>query len=570
MKLAPSEIWIAANLCSEAEQLQFWSKLEGAPILHAQLGSGIVKRIYRDRFLGFGNEIAIDVDFQGGIKTFQIAHFAESALWRSVVVEATWGQFVSNRADEYRTAKAAHAAKRSEEKALEREKLRLERDRVARDKAQKEQEKRSWRESSCEIDLLLFDLDGTLLDTSHAEHLRGPENVSKADEEYLRQVRDAASSSISLISEHRVLQLAKDFPRLKFGIVSRAPRAYVRTMLASRCPAVHWASVVAYEDVVKPKPHPDGIRRAAAEAGVKELSRVAMIGDDPVDIRAAYNAACRSVLYMRGWPPDAFANRNPDRRRYYRARELLADAILEKEEQFEGYLDNPSSFMPYLDHVAATMRSQLDREPRSEHMNLFRPRKESEKPEWVGVQVCGRYFVGGMARHELTRLLLSFKDNTTYPQWWTEAVAAIARKFARNLQSLDDATLSKSREVVITVIPAKHGRPRRLESLLEMVSTLWSDGIEGISVDTDVYRYLENARSHNKDKLTLVERFEDAEQNLRVHNTNAVKGKRLLVIDDISTSGATLFWASKRALEAGAVSVESVALAKSIGKDVEA
>jgi beta-phosphoglucomutase-like phosphatase (HAD superfamily) len=84
---------------------------------------------------------------------------------------------------------------------------------------------------------------------------------------------------------------------LKQGAASNATRGAVETNL--RCLAPHFTleAVVARDDVVRPKPHPEPYLLAAERLGV-DPARCIAIEDSPVGARAAYEAG----MHVVAWP----------------------------------------------------------------------------------------------------------------------------------------------------------------------------------------------------------------------------------------------------------------------------
>ena len=81
----------------------------------------------------------------------------------------------------------------------------------------------------------------------------------------------------------------------------------------------------------------------------------------------------------------------------------------------------------------------------------------------------------------------------------------------------------------------------------------------GLNVDCEV---LEKVRDTlNQAKLTRSERIENLENAFRVLNKSKVKGKTILIVDDVFTTGTTMNECSKTLLDAGAKEVYTITLA---------
>ncbi|MBO9741409.1 phosphoribosyltransferase, partial [Xanthomonas axonopodis pv. begoniae] len=86
-----------------------------------------------------------------------------------------------------------------------------------------------------------------------------------------------------------------------------------------------------------------------------------------------------------------------------------------------------------------------------------------------------------------------------------------------------------------------------------------------ISFVPDVMSYNAGAKSHNKEHLDKLARFENVRDHLEVKRPSSISRKHVIVIDDVVTSGASLIYASKYMRAAGASNVHCVALAHAIG-----
>jgi ComF family protein len=64
--------------------------------------------------------------------------------------------------------------------------------------------------------------------------------------------------------------------------------------------------------------------------------------------------------------------------------------------------------------------------------------------------------------------------------------------------------------------------------------------------------------------LTDARRFENLRSAFRSHHAGLVRGKRILLVDDVMTTGATVASASAALLEAGARSVSVLTVARSV------
>ena len=86
-----------------------------------------------------------------------------------------------------------------------------------------------------------------------------------------------------------------------------------------------------------------------------------------------------------------------------------------------------------------------------------------------------------------------------------------------------------------------------------------------VSFVSDLLAYKEGVRSNSNEKLSSSERFENIRDHLFVRRTDALKNPvKILVIDDVSTTGSTLIYAKKYLLGAGASEVTCLSIAMNI------
>lgn len=86
-----------------------------------------------------------------------------------------------------------------------------------------------------------------------------------------------------------------------------------------------------------------------------------------------------------------------------------------------------------------------------------------------------------------------------------------------------------------------------------------------MNVDTTLLLKIRNTRTQAN--LTRIERMENLDSAFMVSNKKAVKGKTILIVDDVFTTGTTINECAKTLVEAGAKAVYSVTLAHAHFKD---
>lgn len=176
------------------------------------------------------------------------------------------------------------------------------------------------------IKTILFDLDGTLIDTNELihqsfKHTLEAYGYSFSDEEILQFNGPPLAATFSnlnpaqtedMIHSYRTHNLAhhneyvKVFPRveetllqlkekgIKMGIVSTKMRSGVDLGLEVTGLASHFETVITYNDVHHPKPHPEPVLKAMKQLGA-DVESTLMVGDNYHDIEAGKNAGMQTA-----------------------------------------------------------------------------------------------------------------------------------------------------------------------------------------------------------------------------------------------------------------------------------
>lgn len=244
----------------------------------------------------------------------------------------------------------------------------------------------------------------------------------------------------------------------------------------------------------------------------------------------------------------------------YWAVERLPDAVIADPSVLAMVLAHPKGFLPDLEYMSDAEASMLGRRPRVDTINHFFPRPDNG---YVPIQCLGRLF--GEYKdlkprrqwHALTDEILAHKDATEFPNGWVQALKAALNRAA----AAGDCT--------VTVIPFKPGRVPRLEALLEQLrlankQDLFREGVT-FRFEPALLAFRDGAVSSHGRHLSREERFANVRENLYVAQPERVRGRRIVVIDDVTTTGATLLWAHRHLSRAGAQSVTCISLAKAVG-----
>lgn len=411
-----------------------------------------------------------------------------------------------------------------------------------------------------EFELLVFDLDNTLLRTDAIANFRGADFVDQQPPNYRESLATHARASVTPIYPQTFFEaLKRAHPQLRIGVFTRAPRAYLDVLLALFYPGFAFDATVAAREVAHPKPAPDGIWDIALKTGATDASRVAVIGDDKVDLQAAYRAGVWMVSEESAWPAKLHFDQ-------YGMLERMPDARVKGPADLLAFLQSRVEHLPLMEAWAVYGKAPgTARPPRIEAINHFDRTPEKRAP--VRIQVLGRRFRDDdedkhrRAWHRLSMDIEGLKDAEAFPDYWIGAIRAALTEKAR---------FAKGNHAVVTVIPAKPGRQPRLERLLAQLAQSHRDmpirvrDRQMLSFKPDVFAYLEGVRSHHGEFLSAAERFANVRDHFRVVNPLLVAGRSFIVLDDVTTSGATLFYAHHYLVDNGAASVLPLSFTKAV------
>lgn len=411
------------------------------------------------------------------------------------------------------------------------------------------------------IRLCLFDLDQTLIDTSDLQELREA-GRHRADLAYPQEVSTAFfSRERYIINEFTLVALTLQNPGLKIGVFTRSPRRYVDAILAAAYALVEWDVTIAYEDVQNHKPSAEGIYRAMQAVGLNDsatLPDVLMVGDSDVDIRAAYHAGCIAALFKQGWP-QAYE------RTHWRSMGLLPDLILNDESELQTSVANPARALPDLECLLE--RSQPPPTPRFDEIGKFFPNDRTRHVVFAAGRSFADYRTLDQRRawHRLSQSILQHKDSVQFPHEWT---LTVQRFIAYHYRMISAFPIGPGPELVVTCIPARPERVHRLGHFINQLAASYGNlpllNRLRLTFDHGLLAYRPGVRSQSRDHLNPAERFENVRDHLHVVNPAGARGRRFLVIDDVTTTGATLLYAKKYLMEAGATSVDCFSLAQNI------
>lgn len=404
------------------------------------------------------------------------------------------------------------------------------------------------------FELCLFDLDNTLIKTDDLQELREA-SKNNTDPHHLARLRTLIQNDPARrIYDYPFLQtLRGHFPQLKLGVFTRAPRSYTETLLAWAYPGFDWDVVIAYEDVFPTKPYGNGVHTAMEAVGVEYIDRVALIGDNDIDVKAAYNAGCLVAVDNRSWPHRMLPE-------HWRAQDLIPDGIIKSPQDVLDFIRDHRPFLPNLERLLEG--GAFQRRLRYDKVGYW----ADGDGRRYSISVAGRCISNHNSvqwrreSHALSDSIAANKDSHAFPPAWLEAV--------RNFIDQNFSPMFHHKEVVVTVVPHRPGREPRLERLLNQLDAyLGANPIEAaVTCVPDLLAYTAGVKSNHNEFLSRAQRFENVRDHLIVNRPELATARQsYLVIDDVVTTGASLIYSQKLLEGADAREVHLLGLGKNIG-----
>ncbi|CAG2159437.1 HAD-IA family hydrolase [Cupriavidus numazuensis] len=394
--------------------------------------------------------------------------------------------------------------------------------------------------------VILFDFDSTLVNTRSVREIRESVEYDLLTPETMAQVApyQPVPELIRALKERGVL----------LGIVSNAGRGYIDRILAHLGMRNDFDVVVTYSDVKRagkePKPAPDGILLALEQLGEESGPHVLYVGDEYIDIVAAYNAGVTPIVPT--WASRETVSTAP-------AAALSSRDLID-------YFDDPSDFRLFAERAAEHQSINFHR-----GATFFLPLDLSGNVITVGEQLrilcLGRYYsqkaVATASLHEAHALSQDIVRKESIPQfelqpYWVDVVLHVLRRapeyLFHNEHPFD----------LITVVPGKAGGHPRLENFLRRVQQAAGPEFAGVSFDASLLRYVDDALKQKT--LSADQRAAEAKRALQLAGVAAerIRGRHVLVIDDVVTTGSTIARSIDLLEKAGAASVTGLAFAKTV------
>lgn len=391
------------------------------------------------------------------------------------------------------------------------------------------------------VDAVLFDLDNTLVNSK---------TLKKFRESRDRQGLTDALKSIKPYKNTTALLEGIKKKGILLGLITNSPRWYAEKVI-SHIGIELFDVVITYDDVGPNgiKPSPEGINKAIIELGLNKKNNIIYIGDEFTDMNAAYYAGVKPIA-------PSWASRDPISQ--MPAAVMCTNNLLRQLDSFENI-----ALIADLSADKGTFqfeKEQLNFAPLDQYGNVVSANRDE-----IFTVCFGRYFSqSGLLtssyhqHHNLSKTIYEKEKNSTFvaPEYWVDllskAITSLPKFFLECNQQFD----------IITVIPSKKGRNPRLENLLSRIERNAKHSSDFIK---DIFYFDDDAQSLKS--LGNKERREEEVNNklhLKKKYQEYIRGKKVVVIDDVITTGSTLRRASNLLLDNGAERVINLCLAKTV------
>lgn len=388
----------------------------------------------------------------------------------------------------------------------------------------------------------IFDLDNTLCLTDSLEGIRTSGNPSLLTDDIL------AGISLFDCITYVLDELVKN--NVKIGLVTNSPRWYVERLLMY-FGLQKFQSVITYTEVKADgiKPSPLGINLAIEELGLNKNHNIIYVGDDYRDFDAAYAAGIKPIAPS--WGSKKPISQMP-------AAVLSSSSLVDDIDDFDH-------MCLIADRCAEISSFNLNKKwlyfaPLDIEGNVIALSRDKIK-----LVTFGRYFSQGheltakyFDNHKLSQDIAKKEANPRFvaPEYWVDlfghAMGELAKFFLSNGDDFD----------IITVIPSKKGKNPRLENLLKRIQRASSVTSKFIP---DLFYFEDGAKSL---KTLGGQKYREAEiqSSLKLNKkyVEQLKDRRILIIDDVITTGSTFRGAFKLLEDYSPSKILGLCLAKTV------
>ena len=392
---------------------------------------------------------------------------------------------------------------------------------------------------------ILFDLDNTLASTKSLEAVR------------LGQCKwaDLPAETLATIKPYpKVPRLIETLCELgiKLGVVTNSPKRYCIPLLEHLGLKKYFETIITYDDVLGAiKPNPKGITLALENLGVAPHPLHLYFGDDLNDVAAAYRAGITPVLGS--WGSRTPVNTTP--------------ALILSSSDVISYCSAPTKFQLCAEVYAANSALNKPQPPELSDLYFLGLNLDGHcvtMRNEVSVLALGRYFSQKSVttarhhdEHDLSKHIEKKSSEIPFaiPKYWVDLFAELITKLPKNKISID----------YVTIIPSKpEDEDKRMERFLGQIEAQYrlANPDSKILFKSDALQFCAGAKKMKT--LGYEARQEEVNKSLHLGNSGALTGKSVLVIDDVTTSLATIRRAHALFTEAGANHVLGIVLAKTV------
>lgn len=128
------------------------------------------------------------------------------------------------------------------------------------------------------------------------------------------------------------------------------------------------------------------------------------------------------------------------------------------------------------------------------------------------------------------------------------------------LKNENNINFLKQYDILIPVPIHRIRKKRRGYNQSELIARNISEEIKNIKLKLNILKKEKNTSAQSL--LTKVERMENVKDVYKIINANEVKNKKVLILDDIFTTGSTINECSKVLKEAGSIDIGAITIAK--------
>lgn len=361
--------------------------------------------------------------------------------------------------------------------------------------------------------------------------------------DYLSQIKPVNKRLNSYLSE------LKD-NGISLGIVTSLPKKVTQKLLDNLNISDYFDVVVTYGDTKKHKPSPDPVLKVLKKLKVDKENAI-YIGDLPEDIIAGREAqiSTGAVLWSGLVSKDVLKREQPSY--FFRHfKEIIGLANREKEFNINGFIPNKISLKNKnrkRKKSCLTCNETADCLNCSRLYNINHARKKwwfwsSLKTEYLKEVKSSEYYIPRHASDEASMLLYRFKqgkENFKYRFRLGASMVLNLIELQKNSEIFRDIDMIIPVPSTKTKVKEREYNPP--EILAKVIGYMLDIPVEDKILKTVIRKGRKESR-YNEDFDKFIERIV---QNSSVSKKHFIRGKKILLIDDVLTDGATILGYSK-------------------------